>query len=1189
MAKVFDSAQRKAIEIPVNAVVSAGAGSGKTSVLSARFSHLALDEPYNYDVEQILTLTFTKKATTEMTSRIYKTLKAKNPDKAKEFYKANIHTIDSYCSSIAKIGAHFYGLRPDFTVDNDALKEKIQALAFPFILKNRDNKAIRILSNVKSLSDIATDLFVSVAIENSTIAEPIDFAETLRKQKNEVRAQWSASSAKAIETVSQLRSCIMNFSDKTTSKFFDAIRKKALTAQIADATEISDEIFESSDCAALQPFMDSLLSMIDLKSRLPGKCGEQLTEIKNIFSELRDITIPLLVSLVNFVHGYETMESLVPLMQEFQSTANDFKRTAGIVSFSDVSSMARCILRDYPEIRQVEKEKYKAIMIDEFQDNNSLQRDLLFMLAEKIEFKGRVGVPSANDLEPNKLFFVGDEKQSIYRFRGADVSVFRSLSDDNHFADGRLRLETNYRSSPSLVAAFNSIFGGDVYPPRESDLNGTLPAVFFTDKTKEEGTPNYEAIYHSVSCPKQARGASDIPENETELYSPKIHVALYDKTQETGDDMFSKEKAEARWVVQKIIELTEKDEQGVQKYKPSDIAILFRSYKPQPLFERALLDAGVPYTTEVTTGFFNDGPTNDIFSFLRAIAYPSDTLAYSEILRSPFVNLQMDEAAAILAENAEPFRADAAKILTAGGAARYESAKKMYEDLSAKVLTDGIAKAVSALWYEYGYRYETMWNKKVSAYQTMYDRIFELARLAEKKTMSLASFVDSARTYADESERLDGMDIPLEQGEGVRLMTIFKSKGLEFPVVFVCRIDGKAQIERNDSPIYFDKEFGVSVNTPPCPLYADEKTKRDNYFYNRMKERESAEASAELRRIVYVAMTRAEKEIYLTGTYTPENSETPGIVKNGEDYSLANNGRGKKFPLTPLNILSPALNYHARKESLAGAPFTFETIPPTSRKSAAARNDRANDAKSKAEFAKAARPLYENAATISREKIPSLYVAPSHLCESDETRETPRGEIAPFMEINEIVAASIPKRRDENGAALPPRFSFENFGTIAHIYMEAALDKTEPVIPTKEIAGLENSAKKLALVKSACEKMRDDFINSPLGREAARASWRKTEYEFKSRVNERIIRGTIDLAFKGTDALTIVDYKTNQTIRPEIYFAQLACYRAALGRMLCADPREIKCFLYYLRFSRAVDATEGAAAVDVESAMESLA
>ena len=120
----IDEYQKAAIKADFNAVVSAGAGSGKTTVLSERFTDLVLNR--NCEVDQILTLTFTKKATVEMSSRIYKVLKEKAPKKAQDFYKANIKTIDSYCNSVAKMGCNLYGIAPDFAQDENTVQTNIE-------------------------------------------------------------------------------------------------------------------------------------------------------------------------------------------------------------------------------------------------------------------------------------------------------------------------------------------------------------------------------------------------------------------------------------------------------------------------------------------------------------------------------------------------------------------------------------------------------------------------------------------------------------------------------------------------------------------------------------------------------------------------------------------------------------------------------------------------------------------------------------------------------------------------------------------------------------------------------------------------------------------------------------------------------------------------------------------------------
>ena len=192
MANNYDKYQTDAINVLKNAVVSAGAGSGKTSVLTERFSHLVKD--LHYKVDEILTLTFTKKATVEMYGRIYQAIKD-DPQAAQDFHKANIKTLDSYCSSVAKLGSHFYGISPDFTVDNDSVKKQMSVMAMEFMIDHKENEALKKISGTKDLSQIAEELFVTPLIALSTVSNPLDFESILEEQTAFIIEAWKKESS----------------------------------------------------------------------------------------------------------------------------------------------------------------------------------------------------------------------------------------------------------------------------------------------------------------------------------------------------------------------------------------------------------------------------------------------------------------------------------------------------------------------------------------------------------------------------------------------------------------------------------------------------------------------------------------------------------------------------------------------------------------------------------------------------------------------------------------------------------------------------------------------------------------------------------------------------------------------------------------------------------------------------------
>ena len=1142
MARNLDPAQTKAVTIQNNAVVSAGAGSGKTSVLSARFAHLVVER--HIPVDRILTLTFTKKATVEMYGRIYQTLKAIDPALVAEFHKANIQTLDSYCASIARLGCHRYGISPSFIIDDEALTQTVRDKALPFMLSHRDNKAVRLLSDTRNYEQVAEELFVDPICKHATVSSPIDFADCLLRQKRAVISAWNETSREACSVLQDIRHAVDDFDGKKDGVFMTNLSEALKATQELPECPVLDSTHFEDQCAPCTDFVLSLCPPAKHKL-IGGPKGSE--EIKSLLKNLRGIHSTL-VSLANYLRGFSVTCAAMELLSEFQDMVLNLKRNSSTLTFADVADIARCVLRDHPELRAIEKQKYSAIMIDEFQDNNSMQRDLLFLLAERQERMDK-GVPSVEELCPDKLFFVGDEKQSIYRFRGADVSVFRALSRD--FADGNLELKTNYRSHPALIAAFNCIFGGSPYPPLQNQADALgKRAVFFTEPAESTDIPSYEAIYRTVDVP-DAKQATQ--------FDPRVHVALYDTQQKCKDSEVDCEQAEARWVAQKIKSLVS-GQDGKQAIRPGDIAILFRTYKLQPLFERALLAEGIPYTTEVVTGFFSDGPVNDMFAMLRLCAYPEDSLAFAKILRSPFLNLNADEASVLLLQHRPAFEAEASGLCPQS-ALRYLKTAAWFFCFMHRARLSPLTRTVTELWYQTGYRYETMWNTDVSMYANLYDRMFELARQAEQNAMTLADFVDSMRTYEDESSRLDNMDIPLEKNESVHLLTIFKSKGLEYPVVFLCGADKLSGNEANVTPVYASKEFGITVNTPAQLCLLQD---RSNFFYTSVKEEQAAMRSAELRRLTYVALTRAKSELYMTGTFS-------GTFKEDcVDYLPG----GKKNPRTILQVLSPVLEFYIDGQNAKpSAPFTFSAIPPMPRK--IEREGR----KTKAECIKALKGRYECADAIAKEAVPHSFVIPAHLHEPDDEaiKHMPQDGEVPYQCINRLVHES----RNRSGEA---RFSFANFGTIAHAYLEAAISGNKPVVSNREIAGLENNSAKIAELDKTCRTMQQAFLDSDLGKAAKASLWHKTEYGFKSRIGSKIISGQIDLVFTKADGTAVVvDYKTNQSIQPELYHTQLACYRDAVSAMLGCTPDNVQCWLYYLRFAQAFDITRNCAAVDLET------
>lgn len=1169
MAKEFDIYQKEAINIIQNSVVSAGAGSGKTTVLSERF--LNLIENCGCNVDEILTLTFTKKATVEMSSRIYKVLKERSPKQAGNFYKSSIKTIDSYCAGIAKLGANHYGISPDFVQDQDQIKNFVNQLALSTILENRDRLSIKSLLKSADCEQLAQDLFVIPTLKNSTVITDFDFEKMIESQISEIIEFWDNSVQKIDENYRTILDEVEDF--KLSGKTVKALEKIEKILAETEETIPPAMTKEKIVSKKYNEFYKYLKFVEKLNCLTIDKVGKVLDEVyKPAVKEIRKI-FKSLCQIYDYIKNFDVLTDYYELEKEFKQKVDFFKRSSGFLTFADIAQIALQTLIDFPELRQIEKEKFKFIMIDEFQDNNESQKNLLFLLAEKLDRKEK-SIPTAAELCPEKLFFVGDEKQSIYKFRGADVSVFRNLSAE--FPKGNLNMSTNYRSHPALISMFNTFFGGISYPSF-GNTNSDSVSIFYKDSENPENVPDFEAVYHQVNIP-DSKLEGITKENFNQTFRPKTHFALYkeDSKLDTGKFLSRKEN-EAEWIACKIEEILSKNKEEYQKnpdkvklLTESDFAILLRDTKNQSYFEKALLRHGIPYATSATTGVFSDGIVNDIFSLLRIIIYKNDSISYAKFLTSPFVNLSIKEMNKVILESKIPFEADA-EFLSEESRNRYQKAKIFYTEISEFSKGNEISKIISKIWYDSGYYFETLWNENVSMYSIHYDLIFALALKAQEKQQSLASFVDEMQVYsADDSMKIEDLEIPTEESKGVQIMTVHKSKGLEFEVVFVA--DTTKQSGSDKIPVvFYDKKFGFSIKSDSSDFdIKDSKdSKTSNYFYSTGKKLDNQMAFAELKRIVYVALTRAKNELYISNF----NYSKPKTEKTNED----------SFPKTYFKTLEKVFDLYKENEEEI-KPFDWIEVEAKERNFNNESEKRKNNFESKQElFAEIdSENLYQNTKTYQTEKISSPYLLPSALhSEDDETLINGYFENysdAPFQEINKIIEESVPEPENPDEVeSLKPAFGFNNFGTIAHAYMESAIsgEKVESLYSVKEFIGLENDLTKIETVKNVCQKIKENFENSELGIQAKNSKMHKSELSFRNRFENKIIKGSIDLVFENQDGIfTVVDYKTNQKIQPELYYSQLKCYKTAVSQIFNVNPEKIKCILYYLRFGKAVEITD---------------
>jgi ATP-dependent helicase/nuclease subunit A len=667
--------------------------------------------------------------------------------------------------------------------------------------------------------------------------------------------------------------------------------------------------------------------------------------------------------------------------------------------------------------------------------------------------------------------------------------------------------------------------------------------------------------------------------------------------------------------------LREKDSSGKHRYQPHDIAILFRSRSPQYLFEKHLMLLNISYASEDLNGFFFGGPVNDLMSVLRLSVYPHDRAAYAQMLRSPFAGLSVSGLTICLNhdddDSPHPFNSETISLLDEEDKKKYCHGKNIFEKISGSACTKNICSLLNDLWYGEGYRYETEWNPQTSAYREMYDYLFHLAAQADEKNHTLAAFVDDIQNLSKSGERLSDIEIPLERPSAVRLMTIHKSKGLEFPVVFLCCCN--KQDRNNASYDIFDTiESGITLTPPLPPNCTRFKDIKRSFFWERSLDAERGRRTAELRRLLYVGMTRAQNELFLTGCLgiSKSSGNDDNSPDSSDDFSLLckqyieqkmekaegkNTIRGDTIidGITFFGLCLPAFNVHIPQEGLNTTKsfFNIERIPAYSEQYMYKAEQQgslfANDQKGLYSFFKKAETFYRYASVIETPVLEKKYFSPTSLL-NDAVKEMLPGSFAINKEYSGLDAADIFNRVDslleryakQNGDD-SERFNSGSFGTIAHICAGALLCGEEPSIPPK-LAGSLSPADADAFLKAGKE-LAQRFINSPLGIIAQKSDNKRSEFPFRSLIHvkkkEIFINGTIDLVFEDQHTVHVVDFKTDSQEFPVEHIPQMACYARAASDLF-AVPTGKKCliWLYYLRSGHAVEITRQVKEFDLEKA-----
>lgn len=1136
----LDSGQLAAYKADLNAVVSAGAGSGKTTVLAERYIRLVTER--GLAVDSILTLTFTRKAAAEMYARIYKRLSETDHPRARAqlaaFDTARIMTLDAFCANVARGACHRYGVPPDFIVDEARLARIADEAAVEVLMDRRNEDALRRLVATRGFDRIRKDFLVDLAVRSISLTATATFADDARRQSSFLETRIST----VCTELERIGSEILVIDETgvtgvTLPKAKEAIRKVLPLPRGLGGVDL-DTLTEAAR------FLASKESFAK-----PGSNVQQ-----HALALLRELTEPLkenakeLRTLVASYRFRDDALAIGRLLDDFAQRFLTRKRREGLISFHDAADLAVDILTHDVELRSHYKSRIRAIMIDEFQDDNELQKNLLYLLAERDDHCSE-GIPEAHDLAVDKLFFVGDEKQSIYRFRGADVSVFRRLAAELD-PEGRaaLALSVNYRSSSELVIFFNALF----------------PGVFGS------AVEEFEAAFSPISS---AESPSEVPGRlavRSDQSAVEFHVLL--RSSESEGDV-DEEDAELSAAASEAFAAARRIAIGVanKEFTYAEAAVLFRSTSRQHEYERAFRLLDIPFVASDPRGVFAEGPANDLYSILRLALFPGDRNAYAAVLRSPFVRLGDDSLVRVfLDEQREPFPEDANPSWFAGedDARRFARGRALYRSVLSVIDREGTASVIASLWYDAGYRAAIIGDADAATCIGHFEVLYDLALDADRRGLSLGAFLDELAPLMGTSEKTEGGD-PSEGIAAVRFMTVHKSKGLEFPVVLIADAGNEGRGLRNTLPYYMDPEYGVAVTFRPENAPRDESIQ--NYFFERARLAEAARETAELRRLFYVAATRAERKLFIFGSRKITVSEledlaslsaqeraaaalrSPRIDRDGNIVAKSfldlvaaglssDSERTARFSITPLITLG-----ERERRRLAHEIVQRESSGelPTNKRDQSTKIV-LDDFYSKESLQI---PL-----EIKRRTSPSAMEKTAQ----EERLGEPFGEVLDSLTIDPFL----------KNAAMEAAF-----GTLCHHMIQRRIAGGSDDIPIKienTLEKLEDSAR--ASVINSARMLADGFFETDLGREALAANRLKSEFPFLLALpmpgkRPYLVNGTMDLVYESVGRCVIVDFKTDQRLDPSVHAVQLSTYRAAAPSF---SDFPVETWLFYLRGAKAV-------------------
>ncbi|MEP6741198.1 MAG: UvrD-helicase domain-containing protein, partial [bacterium] len=877
-----------AYELGRHVSVTAGPGSGKTTVLVARYLHILRSQKLSID--QIVAITFTNRAANEMRERLRERLnqilQTASGDERRRWlnYKrtldgAVITTIHGFCARLLREFPVEARVDPQFVLLDEhraqmLLEVTVEQVLTEFLSANHAEISRLTLGVGRGrLADGLAHIYREIRGQGLSFAD----LKSKTERSHNTEEHYSQALAELSQTMNDFlrvrRTTLATRGNQTqVSSNWPALQKMIATAPQHEGL--------ADYCRAVEGFRK-------LRPQARGEFKEHVQALDALVWE-KDLLGRVPQTCLDLFAKRYALE-LINILARIDQRLNHEKQQLSALDFDDLELRALALL-SRPEVIARTSERYKFFLVDEFQDTNNVQRQLLERLALR---------PARRDSA--NLFIVGDRKQSIYGFRGADVDVFREMTATLVAAGGEEKsLRLNFRSQPPLISFFNHLFsrlfqpkdevaaaervqlGYVAHEPSEAkrELRDSGPLIDFlitTESSDEDDDPKLEQSSRELDAEQLARRIIELTESGTAGTGtagvpPAPGGAFTQVMTESDNPEHSAFNESGR------------DARGPSVRGPSvnysDIALLFRAMTNVQTYESVFRRANIPYQTVLGRGFYEREEITDLIQLLRFLDNKTDELALAAVLRSPLCGISDN---ALLALRCAPWLDE---LETADPLLHFSQTRNLFHALKrhanvayintdehallerAADLINGLIARRHNLRIGNLLRYAVEQSEFMTVIAANFDGAQRLANvqrlftLAERFERSGAHLIRDFVGYVEEFEAIGSRESEGQIDEAtnaVRLMTIHQAKGLEFPVVIIPELQRYSKIP--DHWFLLDRHRGLTLKVPDGrgKLVA-------GCTFKTFEERQALREQFESMRLLYVAATRAENRLIFSGT-----------------------------------------------------------------------------------------------------------------------------------------------------------------------------------------------------------------------------------------------------------------------------------------------------------------------------------